>query len=224
MVHVRCPRCGGAVNCSDALDPSLHHLFRCNTGPRSTLHNDVVRALWRYVHDSPGIQTLEAFVEERDTVRESRQRPFDIMLCGDLGSPSLGVGCLCVDVTVRHEALPSFAVKGKASVDPALSLVSAVSKKQAAFDKLARADRINLQEDYIYRPWAISTYGNIHPEFLSGLRRLAALRARCAVTGSTAKLSQCEKREFRLLLIYLSYKFQLALFPFFRRRVAQCSP
>lgn len=218
----RVTRCGGAITCSATLDDSMHHLFRCNTGPRSTLHNDIARALWRYVHHSPGIPTLEAFVEERDTVRESRERPFDIMFRGDLGSPPLSAGCLCVDLTIRHEALPSFAIKGRASTDPAISLADAAARKRAAFGKLVHAGRVNLQDEYVYHPWAISTYGNIHPEFLGDLRRLAALRAGCALTGSTSKLSQREKREFRLLLAYLSYHFQGALLSFFRKRVAQC--
>ena len=145
------------------------------------------------------------------------------MFRGNLGSPPLNVGCLCVDVTVRHEALPSFAVSGGASADPAISLAHAVARKHAAFDTLVHADRINLQEEYVYHTWAISTYGNIHPEFLRDLRRLAALRASCALTGSTSRLSQREEQEFHLLLVYLSYKLQDALLSFFRKRVAQCA-
>jgi hypothetical protein len=105
-----------------------------------------------------------------------------------------------------------------------LALNEAASRKQAAFDTLAQAGRVNVHEDFVYRPWAISTYGNIHPLFLSDLHHLAATRARCAFSGNTAQLSRREKKERRLLLIYMSYKLQVALSSFFGRRVAQCSP
>jgi len=156
--------------------------------------------------------------------------PFDILFRGDLGTPvlvarrsgaSVIVRCLGADVTVKHCPLSSFA--SASADDPAYWLRKAAKDKNDAFALFVSEGRVKLQELYVFNPWAISTYGNLCPDFLGDLHHLAFLRARCAHRGDASKLNQRVKLETQLLLTYMSYKLQTALFDFMRKRVNACS-
>jgi len=196
-------------------------MYACQTGPRDSLHDAVVQAVFRYAHDQPGISQLQVAVEPRHTVLGRKQKPFDITFSGDLGEPSFDFDerILAADVTVRCPTLGSY--MSNTANNPGASLDTAVQSKLAAFAQLQ--GNVILPGPYVYRPWAISVYGNMHPLFIEDLRRLASLRARVALQGAAVQLGRNGVHEYSRLLTFMSYKLQLALFDFFTKRVQQCN-